>query len=62
VCHLIKWVKKFYKWASLFVGIQFLLWLLSGFYLNLMGATKAAGRTYQAKINYENLLESDRMI
>jgi len=41
-----KWVRKIHKWVSVVVGIQFLLWLLSGIYFNLMDHTKASGRTY----------------
>lgn len=57
-----KWIRKFHKWASIVVGIQFLLWLLSGIYFNLMDATKAKGRTYQARINYESPLVGDRLV
>jgi Na+-transporting NADH:ubiquinone oxidoreductase subunit F len=56
------WVRKFHKWASIVVGIQFLVWLLSGIYFNLMDATKAAGRTYQAHINYQNPLDTERLV
>ena len=48
-----KWIRIFHKWASIVVGIQFLLWLLSGIYFNLMDTTKAKGRIYQASINYK---------
>jgi hypothetical protein len=42
------WIRKTHKWASIIVGIQFLLWLGSGIYFNLMDHDKAAGRTYKA--------------
>jgi hypothetical protein len=57
-----KWVRKFHKWASIVVGIQFLLWLLSGIYFNLMDGTKAKGRTYQASINYKRPLAGDPLV
>ena len=41
------WIKKIHKWASVIVGIQFLLWLLSGIYYNLMDSSKAYGHTYK---------------
>jgi Na+-transporting NADH:ubiquinone oxidoreductase subunit F len=44
---MMPWVRKIHKWASVFVGIQFLLWLTSGIYFNLMDHDKAAGRTYR---------------
>ncbi|MFB1034524.1 MAG: hypothetical protein QMC38_04180, partial [Sinobacterium sp.] len=43
-------------------GIQFLLWLLSGIYFNLMDGTKAKGRTYQASINYKRPLAGDPLV
>ncbi|KGK00139.1 2Fe-2S iron-sulfur cluster-binding protein [Thalassotalea sp. ND16A] len=42
------WIKKIHKWLSVFIGIQFLLWLLSGVYFNLMDHTKASGHTYRS--------------
>lgn len=41
------WIKKIHKWASVIVGIQFLLWLLSGIYFNLMDSAKSYGHTYK---------------
>ena len=41
-------VRKLHKWASVVVGIQFLIWLGSGMYFNFMDHTKAAGHTYKA--------------
>lgn len=43
---MMPWVRKIHKWASVIVGVQFLLWLTSGIYFNLMDHEKAAGRTY----------------
>ncbi|WP_019028660.1 2Fe-2S iron-sulfur cluster binding domain-containing protein [Colwellia piezophila] len=42
------WIRKIHKWASLIVGIQFLLWLLSGIFFNLMDHTEAAGHTFRS--------------
>jgi Na+-transporting NADH:ubiquinone oxidoreductase subunit F len=42
------WIRKIHKWASVLVGIQFLLWLSSGLYFNLMDHDKAAGHAYLA--------------
>jgi Na+-transporting NADH:ubiquinone oxidoreductase subunit F len=51
------WVRKIHKWASVLVGIQLLLWLISGLYFNVMDHTKAAGRAnlnaQSNKINYD---------
>ena len=57
-----KWIRIFHKWASIVVGIQFLLWLLSGIYFNLMDTTKAKGRIYQASINYKRPIFGDRLV
>jgi Na+-transporting NADH:ubiquinone oxidoreductase subunit F len=57
-----KWIRIFHKWASIVVGIQFLLWLLSGIYFNLMDTTKAKGRIYQASINYKRPILGDRLV
>ena len=40
-------VRKIHKWASVIVGVQFLIWLGSGMYFNFMDHTKAAGHTYK---------------
>jgi Na+-transporting NADH:ubiquinone oxidoreductase subunit F len=57
-----RWVRTFHKCASVVVGIQFLLWLISGIYFNLMDATKAFGRTYKAHINVESRLDRERLV
>lgn len=43
-----KLVKQLHKWVSLLVGLQFMLWLISGVYFNFMDHHKAAGSTYLA--------------
>ncbi|WNC68680.1 2Fe-2S iron-sulfur cluster-binding protein [Thalassotalea nanhaiensis] len=40
-------IRKIHKWASVIVGIQLLLWLISGIFFNTMDHTKAAGNTYK---------------
>jgi Na+-transporting NADH:ubiquinone oxidoreductase subunit F len=57
-----KWVRKLHNWASIVVGIQFLVWLVSGIYFNLMDTTKAFGRTYKAHINVEIRLDRERLV
>ncbi|MCE9678500.1 PepSY domain-containing protein [Shewanella sp. AS1] len=44
-------VRKTHKWASIFVGLQFLIWLGTGLYFNLMDHTKAAGHSYRAHLH-----------
>ncbi|MBZ9613136.1 PepSY domain-containing protein [Rheinheimera maricola] len=44
-----KWARKIHKWASLIVSLQFLIWLGTGLYFNLMDHHKAAGYTYKAE-------------
>jgi Na+-transporting NADH:ubiquinone oxidoreductase subunit F len=62
------WIRKIHKWASVIVGIQFLLWLGSGIYFNVMDHDKAAGRTYRAysqtdvKIDTQKLLEPSSVL
>lgn len=57
------WTRKIHKWASLIVGIQFLLWLVSGIYFNLMDHDKAGGHQYRAhmhqtvEVNKKELVE-----
>ncbi|WP_339900345.1 2Fe-2S iron-sulfur cluster-binding protein [Paraglaciecola polaris] len=43
-------IKLIHKWASVLVGIQLLIWLLSGFYFNIMDVNKIHGDQYQNKI------------
>jgi len=47
------WIRKIHKWASVIIGIQFLLWLLSGIYFNLMDHTKAAGHTFRSHTHHQ---------
>lgn len=45
-----RFIKLIHKWTSLFVGIQLLLWLVSGFYFNIMDHDKVRGNQYRAQI------------
>jgi hypothetical protein len=62
------WIRKIHKWASIIVGIQFLLWLGSGIYFNVMDHDKAASRTYKAysqidvKVDTQKLLEPSTVL
>jgi Na+-transporting NADH:ubiquinone oxidoreductase subunit F len=56
------WIRKIHKWTAVFVGLQFLLWLSSGLYFNVMDMKKATGSTYKVKpqatnIDDKNLIE-----
>lgn len=59
-------LKKTHKWVSVVVGIQFLIWLISGLSLNIMDHTKAAGHTYKkhhhASMEWQNLTLIDPKI
>jgi Na+-transporting NADH:ubiquinone oxidoreductase subunit F len=59
---IMPWVRKIHKWASVIVGIQFLLWLSSGIYFNLMDHTKAAGRAYMSQSTANVHIEPSRLI
>ncbi|WP_206485115.1 2Fe-2S iron-sulfur cluster-binding protein [Thalassotalea sp. G2M2-11] len=56
------WVKKIHKWASIIVGIQFLLWLGSGIYFNLMDHHKAGGHAYRANVENKVALDKQRLL
>ena len=56
------WVRKIHKWASVIVGIQFLLWLISGLYFNLMDHGKAAGHTYLSQSKPTAHIELDKLV
>ncbi|WP_434930931.1 PepSY domain-containing protein [Shewanella sp. HL-SH5] len=57
-----RWIRKLHKWASVIVGIQFVLWLASGLYFNLMDHTKAAGLTYFSQDIVPNQLDATQLI
>lgn len=56
------WIRKIHKWVSVIVGIQFLLWLISGIYFNLMDHDKAAGHTYLSHDHSEIEIDSRQMV
>ncbi|MGI2112809.1 hypothetical protein ACRN9G_04330 [Shewanella frigidimarina] len=56
------WVRKLHKWASVIVGIQLLLWLISGLYFNLMDHDKAQGLTYLNDTHAEVAIETHRLL
>ncbi|MCW3172146.1 PepSY domain-containing protein [Shewanella subflava] len=53
-----RWIRKWHKWVSVIVGIQVVLWLVSGLYFNLMDHTKAAGLTYFSQSKVSNPLDA----
>jgi len=55
-------VRKIHKWASVLVGIQFLLWLLSGIYFNIMDHTKASGATYRSEHNMAVAVDNAKLV
>ncbi|GAA0792636.1 MULTISPECIES: PepSY domain-containing protein [Pseudomonadati] len=57
-----RWIRKLHKWASVIVGIQFVLWLASGLYFNLMDHTKAAGLTYLSQQMVSHQLDVSKLI
>ena len=56
------WIRKIHKWASVIVGIQFLLWLSSGLYFNLMDHDKAAGHAYLSHHQTEVDIDSQQLV
>jgi len=41
-----RWLKKLHKWVGLLIGIQVLLWLLSGLMISLLDPAKVSGRQW----------------
>jgi len=63
------WVRKIHKWASLLVGLQVIIWIISGLTFNVIDHEKARGNTYRqttmaAQIIKENkdLLPVERIL
>jgi len=48
-------IKLVHKWASVFVGIQLLLWLASGFYFNIMDQSKVGGNQYRERLAHSHI-------
>lgn len=44
---MIIWIRKIHKWASLFVGLQVVIWVISGLIFNVIDHQKARGNTYR---------------
>jgi len=47
---MIIWIKKIHKWASLLVGLQVVIWVISGLTFNVIDHQKARGNTYRQAI------------
>jgi Na(+)-translocating NADH:ubiquinone oxidoreductase F subunit len=56
------WIRKIHKWASVIVGIQFLLWLSSGLYFNLMDHDKAGGHAYRSHHKTEVEIDNQQLV
>lgn len=56
------WIRKIHKWASVIVGIQFLLWLSSGLYFNLMDHDKAGGHAYRSHHQTEVEIDNQQLV
>jgi uncharacterized iron-regulated membrane protein len=50
-------LKKIHKWTSCIVGLQLLLWLVSGLYFNVMDGHKASGKSYYIPVPHSNKLQ-----
>ena len=59
--------KTLHKWLSLFVGVQIIIWLITGLYFNLMDHEKATGNSlkktvvHAGNIQHFNLLPVDNL-
>jgi Na+-transporting NADH:ubiquinone oxidoreductase subunit F len=61
-------LKKLHKWVGLLIGIQVLLWLLSGLMLSLIDPAKVSGEEWakispqtSGAVQYETILEPDEL-
>lgn len=43
-----QWVYRLHKWASLLVGLQLMIWLLTGLYFNVVDHETASGNIYRS--------------
>ncbi|MCF6437198.1 2Fe-2S iron-sulfur cluster-binding protein [Pseudoalteromonas sp. MMG022] len=57
-----QWNKSLHKWLSLLVGIQLLIWLVTGLYFNLMDHKKASGNSNLQRINHQGIIAPERLI
>ncbi len=53
-------IKLIHKWTSVFVGIQFLFWLVSGFYFTIM--EHGSGNKYKESVKNIAIIEPDKLI
>lgn len=57
---MIIWIRKIHKWASLLIGLQVLIWIVSGLTFNVIDREKARGNTYrQAAIAVPSATNTD---
>lgn len=54
--------KTLHKWLSLFVGIQLVIWLVTGVYFNLMDHKKASGNALRTHTHHENKLSDFTLV
>ena len=46
-------LKKLHKWVGLLIGIQVLLWLLSGLVMSLLDPAKVSGQQWMRQVEHE---------
>ena len=47
---MITWIRKIHKWASLLVGLQVIIWVISGLIFNVIDHQKARGNIYRQAV------------
>lgn len=47
---MIIWIRKIHKWASLLIGLQVIIWVVSGLVFNVIDLQKAQGNTYRQSV------------
>ena len=52
----------FHKWLSVLVGIQLIIWLVTGLYFNLMDANLASGNEHRVRVQYDHNLAAFDLI
>ncbi|MFY8275393.1 2Fe-2S iron-sulfur cluster-binding protein [Pseudoalteromonas sp. SSDWG2] len=57
-----QWVRTIHKWTSAVIGIQFMLWLISGIYFNVMDHHKVGGHTYRAHAHHETNIDVSALV
>jgi len=56
------WMKTLHKWLGLIVGVQVLIWLLTGFFFSIMDHEKASGNQYRNLLPAVSTIESGKLI